>query len=103
MSEILQNGNKERCERIPDAQAMLRVRAHNDDVAAQTGVRPAAFVLTFGCQQNEADSEHIAGMCREMGYRLADEPGEASLCHHERGGRSGCLRDPASLGFRLGG
>ena len=25
------------------------------------------FVRTFGCQQNEADSEQLAGMAREMG------------------------------------
>ncbi len=38
-----------------------------------------AYVLTFGCQQNEADSEKLRGMAREMGYRLTDDPEEASL------------------------
>lgn len=37
------------------------------------------FVQTFGCQQNEADSERIAGMAVEMGYLLTKEPGEADL------------------------
>lgn len=37
------------------------------------------YVKTFGCQQNEADSERIAGMCEDMGYLPADSPDEASL------------------------
>ncbi len=31
-----------------------------------------AAVITFGCQQNEADSERMRGMAREMGYTLTD-------------------------------
>ncbi len=38
-----------------------------------------AYVLTFGCQQNEADSEKLRGMACEMGYALAESPEEASL------------------------
>ncbi|MDD3164828.1 MAG: tRNA (N6-isopentenyl adenosine(37)-C2)-methylthiotransferase MiaB [Oscillospiraceae bacterium] len=32
------------------------------------GVTPAAFVDTYGCQQNEADSERIRGMLAQAGY-----------------------------------
>ena len=32
------------------------------------GRRPLALVDTYGCQQNEADSERLRGMLREMGY-----------------------------------
>lgn len=35
---------------------------------------PRCFVLTFGCQQNEADSEKLCGMAEEMGYELSDRP-----------------------------
>ena len=38
-----------------------------------------AYVQTFGCQQNEADSEKIAGMCRSMGYEICYEPALADL------------------------
>lgn len=31
-----------------------------------------AYVLTFGCQQNEADSERVRGMARAMGYSISD-------------------------------
>lgn len=38
-----------------------------------------AFVVTYGCQQNEADSERIAGMLREMGYAPASSVASADL------------------------
>ncbi len=38
-----------------------------------------AHILTFGCQQNEADSERIAGMAEAMGYTLTDNAAEADL------------------------
>ena len=34
---------------------------------------PLAFVDTYGCQQNEADSERIRGYLAEMGYGLTDD------------------------------
>ena len=37
---------------------------------------PTAFVDTYGCQQNEADSERIRGMLEQCGYTMqADEEG----------------------------
>ena len=48
-----------------------RVRAHNERLYARGGKTPAAFVRTFGCQQNVSDSEKLAGMLAEMGYALA--------------------------------
>ena len=38
-----------------------------------------AFVMTFGCQQNEADSEKLRGMAEAMGYVEADSPEDADL------------------------
>lgn len=40
---------------------------------------PKAFVHTYGCQGNVADSEHIKGMLVEMGYTLCDELEDADL------------------------
>ena len=37
------------------------------------------FIQTFGCQQNEADSERLAGMCAMMGYARAERPEDAGL------------------------
>ncbi len=44
-----------------------------------SGKEYKCFVQTFGCQQNEADSERIAGMAVEMGYSLTYDPDEADL------------------------
>lgn len=40
---------------------------------------PKAFVHTYGCQGNVADSEHIKGMLVEMGYELCNAPEEADI------------------------
>ncbi len=56
-----------------------RVREWSDRYEAERGVRRRAFVLTFGCQQNEADSERLSGMAEAMGYELTECPEEASL------------------------
>lgn len=58
------------------------VRRYTDAVRGimrDRGSRPAAFIRTFGCQQNEADSERLAGLCRAMGYTITDVPEEAEL------------------------
>ncbi len=59
-------------------QVLATLRADNDAYAAEHP-RRRAFVLTFGCQQNVADSEKISGMCREMGYEITDRPETADL------------------------
>ena len=50
-----------------------RVREKN------SGLDRSIYVHTFGCQQNEADSERIRGLGVAMGYSLADTPERASL------------------------
>ena len=40
---------------------------------------PKAFIHTYGCQGNVADSEHIKGMLVEMGYELCEKLEEADL------------------------
>ena len=47
--------------------------------AAETGMLPKVYIQTFGCQQNESDSEKLAGMACEMDYVLTDDPKEADL------------------------
>jgi tRNA-2-methylthio-N6-dimethylallyladenosine synthase len=42
-------------------------------------VTPKAFVHTYGCQGNVADSEHIKGMLIEMGYEMCDDVNEADF------------------------
>ena len=48
--------------------------------AGKTGDNaPGFFIQTFGCQQNEADSEKLAGLCVLMGYARVARPEEADL------------------------
>ena len=44
-----------------------------------SGTDKRVYVFTFGCQQNEADSEKILGMAEEMGYKRTDTPDNADL------------------------
>ena len=59
--------------------AMDTVRAHSAAFRAENGRSPHAFVLTFGCQQNVADSEKLSGLAKEMGYEITDDPARAEL------------------------
>ena len=47
--------------------------------AANDGNALFVHVITFGCQQNERDSETILGLCREMGYEKIDDAEKADL------------------------
>jgi tRNA-2-methylthio-N6-dimethylallyladenosine synthase len=51
---------------------------------AETALGPSfvgrkVFVRTFGCQMNENDSEHIAGILRRAGAGIADRPEDADV------------------------
>ena len=46
---------------------------------AKVGGQPLALVDTYGCQQNEADSEQIRGMLREMGYAFTEDTSVADV------------------------
>ena len=43
------------------------------------GERPLAFVRTYGCQQNVADSERIKGMLEGSGFGFTDTPDDADF------------------------
>ena len=63
-----------------DAQVYIeKLRGFTGQLAEGLGHTPKCFVLTFGCQQNEADSEKLAGMAQDMGYELCDDPADADL------------------------
>ena len=40
---------------------------------------PTVFLRTFGCQQNEADTERLAGIAAECGYTVTDDEQRADL------------------------
>ncbi len=43
------------------------------ELAAQLYGAPRACIITYGCQQNVSDSEHIKGMLTAMGYELTED------------------------------
>lgn len=65
------------------AEEMARQNEYKDKVRTVLSARykssPKAFVHTYGCQGNVADSEHIKGMLVEMGYKLTDNTEEADI------------------------
>lgn len=48
-------------------------------IGSMYGEKPKACVITYGCQQNVADSEKIKGMLSVMGYDFTDDRTKAKL------------------------
>ena len=57
------------------AELMERVAELNSSLDAP----PLALVDTYGCQQNEADSEKLRGMLKKMGYAMTKSEAEADV------------------------
>ncbi len=56
--------------------------AYQDKIAAlwnSRGIIPTAYVETYGCQQNEADSEKIRGILVQSGYTITDTAENADV------------------------
>jgi len=49
------------------------------ELLARRGRPATACVMTYGCQQNENDSEHLKGMLCEMGCELTEKPDAADI------------------------
>ncbi|NLT58826.1 MAG: tRNA (N6-isopentenyl adenosine(37)-C2)-methylthiotransferase MiaB [Clostridiales bacterium] len=58
---------------------MQAVRSLLDAEHLATGRRRAALIETYGCQQNEADSDRMRGMLAEMGFAPAEDRAQADL------------------------
>ena len=64
---------------IPAAEIERQQEFTKKIAAAHEGRSVRAFVDTYGCQQNVADSQRIMGMLREMGCELTDNEKEADI------------------------
>ena len=62
-----------------DVEAQLEHCRSIAHLTAQWPEKPLAFVDTYGCQQNEADSERIRGYLEEMGYGFTDDEEKARI------------------------
>ncbi len=68
-----------RVKEIPE-ELMCRQQEYIRAVAElNEGKTLSAFVDTYGCQQNEADSEIIRGILNEMGYSIVSDENEADV------------------------
>ena len=56
-----------------------RIRENNELEQQKTGKQKLMHVITFGCQQNNSDSEKIMGMLAEMGYTHAEKKEQADV------------------------
>ena len=72
MSEIISMLNASTGEAAEKVRTLLRSRSGDGRLFRY-------YVRTFGCQQNEADSEKLAGLAELMGYVKTEEPGAADL------------------------
>jgi len=61
------------------AEYSQRVNQANQERALFLNRTLGYHIITFGCQQNENDSERMAGLLDEMGYQAVESPREADL------------------------
>lgn len=61
-----------------EKQKQFTVKVHSV-ITARYDEKPKACVVTYGCQQNVADSEKIKGMLELMGYAFTEDRLEAKL------------------------
>ena len=67
------------CEIKKQFEYIDKIKCINDERGKVGGTCRGVFVMTFGCQQNEADSEKLMGMAMAMGYEPVSDPSGASL------------------------
>ena len=70
-----------------------RIRQNNDIEYYKTSKQKYSKVVTYGCQQNNADSEILMGMLRDMGYKSTDDNEEADIILFN----TCCVRENAEL------
>ena len=70
---------------MPDSQKISEKQSEYMNLIAEImdirkrGEKPVAYIRTYGCQQNVADSEKIKGMLEQSGFEFADEPDNADF------------------------
>jgi len=56
-----------------------QLAAHNDHITKTTGNAPSFFIRTYGCQMNSRDSEKLAALLNQLGYKQAESLEKADL------------------------
>ena len=58
---------------------ILKIKQININNSSRTGHKPLALTETYGCQQNENDTERIRGILEECGFDFTDDPDKADI------------------------
>ena len=58
---------------------MLKIKEICNNKASHSGSAPLAITETYGCQQNENDTERIRGMLKECGFEFTEDQNVADL------------------------
>ena len=58
---------------------VMKLKEENMRYAAQNGHAKLALTETYGCQQNENDTERIRGMLRQAGFDFTDDSNKADV------------------------
>lgn len=66
-------------EKEQQLKCLMRLKKINDDFCKTNGRRPRCNTETYGCQQNENDTERIRGILKEAGYEFCDRADDADL------------------------
>ena len=67
-------------EQIKEQKAfIMKLLEENNNFAVKNGRPMKALTETYGCQQNENDTERIRGMLSEAGFKFTDDPHEADV------------------------
>jgi tRNA-2-methylthio-N6-dimethylallyladenosine synthase len=61
------------------ASFIMKLKESNQRFAAENGSTRLALTETYGCQQNENDTERIRGMLREAGFDFTDDSNKADV------------------------
>ncbi len=69
----------ENCESVGFAEQEVFIHKTAEYLSKNYQNIPRACVITFGCQQNVSDSEHLKGMLCKMGYALTENEQEADF------------------------
>ena len=62
-----------------DIDRQLELCRQTAELTARLPAPPLAFVDTYGCQQNEADSERIRGYLAQMGFGFTSDEEQARV------------------------
>ena len=72
---------------------MNRINENNEIEYHKTGKKKYSRIITYGCQQNNADSEILMGMLKKMGYTNTNDNNKADIILFN----TCCVRENAEL------